>query len=363
MANPQPDPPAPPVRLKHPGILVFLLGGFSGAALNLAVGCAVHLWKGGDPLLAIFLGTLANELFHFVYYSLVFVNEEVRWRMKPWALILLYVVVAAASSGLLAILLRLGLSFLPAAATVLVLLSLANGLLNRIVTLASSQLAEVEYLEMDESYYDDSTQAGKVGRFRAWFHRSRYVRLTRFVEEHFRADMRIADLGCGNCWWNTSGLPVTGVDINEKMLSWALRNGRIRDYRVCRDLSRTGLPDAAFDIVVMSETLEHLLPLREVLAEVRRILKPDGVFLITVPYDFFLSPWFILFNVHCFWQGYFRGSRYHRYRCGHINHFTKRRLRRVLGEDGFRLTRLFVVNGMTLYASAEKGSGVERAAS
>ncbi|HEV3026650.1 MAG TPA: methyltransferase domain-containing protein, partial [Planctomycetota bacterium] len=115
-----------------------------------------------------------------------------------------------------------------------------------------------------------------------------------------------------------------------------------------------GLPEAAFDLVVMSETLEHLLPLGAVLAEVRRVLKPQGVFLITVPYDFFLSPFFILFNLHCVFQGYVRGSRYHKYRCGHINHFNKRRLRRLLEEHGFRMTRVFVVNGMTLYAAAEK---------
>jgi SAM-dependent methyltransferase len=169
--------------------------------------------------------------------------------------------------------------------------------------------------------------------------------------------MEIADLGCGNCWWNTSQLPVTGVDINEKMLQWAKRNQRVREYRVAADLSRTGLPDSTYDLVVMSETLEHLLPLREVLAEVRRILKPEGTFLITVPYDFFLSPFFILFNVHCFFQGYFRGSRYHKFRCGHINHFNKRRLRRLLAESGFRVTREFIVNGMTLYASADRAPG------
>jgi SAM-dependent methyltransferase len=185
--------------------------------------------------------------------------------------------------------------------------------------------------------------------------------LTQFVGEHFKEGMVVADLGCGNCWWNTSHLPVTGVDINEKMLGWALRNQRVRDYKVCTDLARTGLPDAGYDIVVMSETLEHLLPLAEVLAEVRRILKPQGIFLITVPYDFFLSPFFILFNLHCFVQGYFLGSQYHKYRCGHINHFNKRRLSQLLDENGFRMTGNFVVNGMTLYASAEKAPAASHA--
>lgn len=351
-----PSPPAGTKRLKHPDILVFLLGGLAGAAINLGLASAARYGLGWDPRVSVFAGTLANEIFHYLYYSVVFVNQEVRWRMKATSLLVLYVVVAAASSGLMWGILAIGIGFLPGVLLVLGILSAGNALLNRMATFASSSLAAVEYREMDESYYDDHTDIAKVGWFRAWFHGSRFARLTGFVQEFFREGMAIADLGCGNCRWNTPHLPVTGVDINEKMLAWAQRHQHLRDYRVCPDLRRTGLPDGAFDLVVMSETLEHLLDLEEVLSEVRRILKPDGVFLITVPYDFFLSLWFILFNVHCMYQGYVKGSRYHRVRCGHINHFTKRRLRRLLEENGFRMTRIFVVNGLTLYASAEKGS-------
>jgi SAM-dependent methyltransferase len=138
------------------------------------------------------------------------------------------------------------------------------------------------------------------------------------------------------------------------MLRWAKQHNRLIDYRITADLSRTGLADKSMDIVVMSETLEHLLNLEETIREVRRILKDDGVFLITVPYDFFLGPFFVLFNVNCLWQGYVRGSAYHRYRCGHVNHFTKRRLRDELSAGGFQLEKLFVVNGMSLYASARR---------
>jgi len=348
------DEPSEPRRLTHPPALVFLLGGILGAALNLGVAGAIHYLGAVDPRAAIFLGTLANQIFHLLYYSVVLVNREIRWRVAPGWQLLLFVVVAAIASGLLWAFLKLGLGLVPAAIGVLIVLSAANGLLIRIVSFSTARLAEIEYRAMDESYYDDHTDAGKVGRFRAWFHHSRFVRLTRFVDEHYRPGMAIADLGCGNCWWNTGALPVTGVDINEKMLGWAKRNRRVQDYRVCTDLARTGLPDGHFDIVVMSETLEHLLPLTETVGEVRRILKPGGIFLITVPYDFFLSPFFILFNIHCVIQGYLLGSVYHKYRCGHINHFTKGRLGRLLAESGFRRTRQFVVNGMTLYAAGIK---------
>ena len=111
--------------------------------------------------------------------------------------------------------------------------------------------------------------------------------------------MAVADLGCGDCLWNVHGYPVTGVDVNEPMMRFAQRHGRLADFRATDDLSRTGLADASVDVVVMSETLEHLLNLEAVVAEVRRVLRPGGTFLITVPYDFFLGPFFVLFNVNC----------------------------------------------------------------
>ena len=94
---------------------------------------------------------MVNELFHYLYYSVVFVNQEVRWRMGAPSLLVLYLVMAGVSAGLLWVFLKVGLTFVPGVVAVLVLLSLGNALLNRIVTLASSRLAEIEYLEMEES--------------------------------------------------------------------------------------------------------------------------------------------------------------------------------------------------------------------
>jgi len=207
---------------------------------------------------------------------------------------------------------------------------------------------------MDGNYYQDQADDSKVSSFRAWYHASRYRKLTDFIGRYYQPCYRIADLGCGNCLWNTNHLPVTGVDINERMLKWSKSNQYLADFRVTTDLSQTGLPSRHFDMVVMSETLEHLLNYSEVLREVQRILKDDGIFLVTVPYDFFLGPFFILFNLNCVYMAYCRGSEYHKYRCGHINHFTKGRLRETLSVQGFHIRDLFVVNGLLLYGAAEK---------
>ncbi len=342
-------------RWKYPGVPIFLLGGFLGAALNWGTTFFLALKLAVNPLLAFFAGTFLNQAFHYVYYNVVYVNHEIRMKTSfPLHLFLSFWVSAGSAALLWIFLARFHWALPDALLACLVLLALSNALLNRISTFSSAKMAEVEYREMNDSFYDDNTDEKKVSRFRAWYHRSRYERLTRFVSQYFKKGMRLADLGCGNCWWNVRRLPVTGVDINAKMLGWAKGHKRLKDYKVCGDLSRTGLKTKSFDIVLMSEVLEHVFDHSSVLKEVRRILKEDGTFLITVPYDFFLGPFFVLFNLNCLYMAYLRGSAYHKYRCGHIHHFTRGRLRKTLAENGFRLERVFVVNGLLLYAAARK---------
>ncbi|QQR80453.1 MAG: class I SAM-dependent methyltransferase [Deltaproteobacteria bacterium] len=345
----------PKNRLKYRDGLVFILGGFSGAAINFTVTFFLALKLNLNPSVSFFFGVLANQFFHYLYYKVVYASQKVTLRTSLPLHFFLYFCVAFGSAVVFHFfIVSFNFTNLGAFGLSLSLLSLANVLLVRISTFSSAQLASVEYCEMNESYYDDQTNENKVSKFRAWYHRSRYKRLTRFIGEYYKSGMKIADLGSANCWWNTQGLPVVGVDINEKMLDWAKKNNRLIDYRVTPDLSKSGLNSKSFDLVVMSETLEHILDLPGVIAEVSRILKDDGTFLITVPYDLFLGPFFIFFNLSCLYMGYVKGSLYHRYRCGHINHFTKRRLRQVLGNNGFLVKRCFIVNGFLLYAEACK---------
>lgn len=342
-------------RLVYPAELVYILGGVLGASLNLL--CTVVLYKvfNWHPLFAFFSGILVNEFFHHMYYRVVFVNQEFRHRTPLPLHFSLYVLVALGGAFLFGFfLLYLKLNLILSFLSSLFVLAATNTLLIRISTFSSARLAEVEYRQMNESFYDDQTDHEKVSRFRAWYHRSRYERLSQFIEEYYQTGMRIADLGCANCWWNFKGRPVTGADINEKMLQWAKRNHRLKNFIVTSSLSHTGLKSKWYDIVLMSETLEHILDLDGAVTEARRILKDDGVFMVTVPYDYFLGPFFILFNLNCIYRGYFRNSRYHKFRCGHIHHFTKRRLRRVLMTNGFSLRECFVVNGLLLYAAAAK---------
>lgn len=51
----------------------------------------------------------------------------------------------------------------------------------------------------------------------------------------------------------------------------------------CETLSGLTYPDAAFDLVLTSETLEHVPDLDRALSEIARVLRPDGWHICTVP--------------------------------------------------------------------------------
>jgi hypothetical protein len=59
--------------------------------------------------------------------------------------------------------------------------------------------------------------------------------------------------------------------------------GDVIDGVRCEDLTRLTYPNASFDLVLTSETLEHVPDLAAALGEVRRVLAPGGRHLFTVP--------------------------------------------------------------------------------
>jgi SAM-dependent methyltransferase len=119
------------------------------------------------------------------------------------------------------------------------------------------------------------------------------------------AGKQVADLGCGDGITDLGvalkGRParLTGFDINPTNVAHLREEARAEG--VADDLppnlafERTGetsipAPDDAFDVVTSWSAFEHVLQPVEVLREIRRILRPDGVF--------FLQLWPFYFSEH-----------------------------------------------------------------
>ena len=112
---------------------------------------------------------------------------------------------------------------------------------------------------------------------------------------------KVLDVGCGEGRHSISayietGAQVTGVDLSATDLETA--KNRLKEnleyldqqpegegYCEFQEGDATSLPfeDASFDVVICSEVLEHIPDYSKVLAEINRVLKPNGIMAISVP--------------------------------------------------------------------------------
>jgi len=100
------------------------------------------------------------------------------------------------------------------------------------------------------------------------------------------------DVGCGNGVFgidlkNKSGCRLAGVDGSPYGLEESRKAG-YDEVRLCPDLCGQPLPfsNASFDFVLCKDVFEHLLAPLNLLKEIRRVLRPDGVLLSHVPNHF-----------------------------------------------------------------------------
>ncbi len=103
---------------------------------------------------------------------------------------------------------------------------------------------------------------------------------TMWVYDNVRAGSRVLDLGCGAGMLaplKLKDVTLAGVDLSDECALAARRNGY--DMSVAAQLSRLPFADDSFDYVVSLDVLGHVgfEEKDAVLAEVRRVLRPDGV--------------------------------------------------------------------------------------
>ena len=100
----------------------------------------------------------------------------------------------------------------------------------------------------------------------------------------------VLDVACGEGYGTAllagrGAKRVTGVDLAPAAIAHARKTyGSLTNVQFIEaSCTKMPLPDASFDLVVSFETLEHIEAQREFVEEVARVLKPDGVFLLSCP--------------------------------------------------------------------------------
>jgi 2-polyprenyl-3-methyl-5-hydroxy-6-metoxy-1,4-benzoquinol methylase len=137
---------------------------------------------------------------------------------------------------------------------------------------------------------------------------------------------RLLDVGCnegrGLIIYRKNGYTVEGLELNRNAAALARSHGFI----VHTDLIEDFLPQGLYDVVVLSNVIEHSLNPHDMLSHVARLLKPGGAVWISCP------------NNESWMSKIFGKSWINWHVPFHIVHFSDHALRRLLNSHGFSVT-------------------------
>ena len=129
-----------------------------------------------------------------------------------------------------------------------------------------------------------------------------FARRAKIIFENLELSLgqKILDVGCGRGFYLKVlsslhlNLDIYGLDFNPEYLKLATET--LKEEKACLlkgDITNLPFKDNFFDRVIASEILEHIRDDQKAIKEIFRVLKPNGVAVITVPYEnypFFWDP-------------------------------------------------------------------------
>jgi O-antigen biosynthesis protein len=114
-------------------------------------------------------------------------------------------------------------------------------------------------------------------------HYHRYAVVQKIVSGKDVLDIASGE-GYGSSLLAEVALSVTGVDISDEAVSHAIKTYKKPNLRFqVGSAIELAFPTESFDIVVSYETVEHLAEQSQMIAELRRVLRPDGLLIISSP--------------------------------------------------------------------------------
>lgn len=197
-----------------------------------------------------------------------------------------------------------------------------------------SNFTDKELTDLYTNYYpraffdvDNYKPVAEVKGFKSWLNGEK-----RNAYAWVPQNVAILDIGCGfgeTLGYHTSrGCNVYGVDADENILRVGYKYG----FKVSAGLFNPNLYESSFfDYVTMDQVLEHVNDPVQTLKDVSKILKKDGILILSIP------------NANG-WGAKLFGKRWINWHAPyHLNFFTKRSLNIIAEEAGLKIDRTITI--------------------
>ncbi len=180
----------------------------------------------------------------------------------------------------------------------------------------------IRHYQLDGEFYDFFSP----DKFMVQETRRRYQEF--FHLQSIRKDDRILEIGSGGGFaleiLNKIKPAYYPLDIPLANLARIKNSASFNVFPSSADAYHLPFREEVFDVVIMSEVVEHLAQPVDVLREVHRIMKKDGVVLISVPYKERIT---YQICIHCN-----KPTPTH----AHLHSFNQQKLARLVSDSGFR---------------------------
>jgi SAM-dependent methyltransferase len=173
---------------------------------------------------------------------------------------------------------------------------------------------------------------GLLNRLEAFYRRAVLMNHISFATRVCGAGLtRLLDVGCGSGAFlkemKQRGVDAAGFEFSADAAACA-RDASGAEVRAGASLGEAGYTPGSFDVITLFHLLEHVPAPYTLIADVRRLLSPNGCLIVQVP------------NIQS-WQARLFGSRWYGLDVPrHVVNYSNRSLERLLRECGFRIQRV-----------------------
>jgi dolichol-phosphate mannosyltransferase len=195
---------------------------------------------------------------------------------------------------------------------------------------------DIECADYDERAYDSRIPLQR------WWQRWRYHIILSMAQNYLGT--QILDVGCGSSRILIDLPGAIGLDIRHHKLRY------MRRYKtnplITGSIFTLPFRDAQFDCVICSEVIEHIPTAPSPIAELLRVLRPDGSLILGTP-DYGTRAWNLFERAYGFFAP-------HGYADEHITHYTRESMIAELAKFGWTCTDMRYVFGSEMIGAFQR---------